>query len=215
LFDGSACASEPLPPIVIDRNPPVGRGDPPVVETVVVDDTVIVEREPVEVSCGGEPEPEPIDQYEYGYYEEDDEVDCSSDTSGSSDTSSDEDCSSDTSGSSDNAGDEGDCSSDSSSSQSDSEADCSSDSSSTSSSSDDGCSGDSSSGESGGYDGDTCTGQAAPRSDSKAQAGVTNSAQGRLKRRRPQRLKASAWALGFVALVLPIRRRKRRASAGG
>jgi hypothetical protein len=230
-FDGSACASEPPPPIVIDRNPPVGGGDPPVVETVVVDETVIVEREPVEIGCGGEPEPEPSDQSEYGYYGEDDEVDCSSDTSGSSDTSSDEDCSSDTSGSSDTSSDEdcssdtsgssdassdeGDCSSDSTGSQNDSE-DCSSDSSSsTSSSSDDGCSGDSSSGENGGYDGDTCTGQAAPPSGSKAQAGVTDSAQGRLKRRRPQRLKASAWTLGFLALVLPIRRRKRRASAGG
>jgi hypothetical protein len=215
-FDGSACASEPLPPIVIDRNPPVGGGEPPVVETVVVEETVIVEREPVEVGCGGEPEPEPSDQSEYDYYGGDDEVDCSSDTSNSSDTSSDEDCSSDTSGSSDTTGDEGDCSSDSSSSQSDSEADCSSDSSSSSSSSsDDGCSGDSSSGDHGGYDGDTCTGQAAPRSGSQAQAGMTDSAQGRLKRRRPQRLKASAWTLGFLALVLPIRRRKRRASAGG
>lgn len=199
-FDGSACASEPLPPIVIDQNPPVGGGDPPVVETVVVDETVVVEREPVEIGCSGEPEPEPSDQYEYGYYEEDDEADCSSDTSGSSDTT----------------GDEGDCSSDSSGSQSDSEADCSSDSSSSSSSSsDDGCSGDSSSGESGGYDGDTCTGQAAPDSGSEAQAAMTSSAQWRSNRHRPRRLKASAWALGFVALVLPIRRRKRRASAGG
>jgi hypothetical protein len=227
-FDDSACAPEPLPPLVIDREPPISGGDPPVDETVVVEETVIVEREPVEVGCGGDPEPEPVDQY--GYYEDDEvdcssdtssssdassDEDCSSDTSSSSDASSDEDCSSDTSSSSDSAGDGADCGSDSSGSQSDSEADCSSDSSSSSSSSDDGCSGDSSSGESGGYDGETCTGQAAPEAGSKAQAALTGQAPRHLQRHRPQRLKTSAWALGLAALVLPIRRRKRRANAGG
>lgn len=150
---------------------------------------VVVEREPVEVSCGGSPEPEPTGTYDY-YGNDDTDESCSADTtsdyeSGQEDT----DCSSDTSGGSDTSED----------------VDCSSDSSSTSStSSDDSCSGDSSTSETSGYDGDTCTGQAAPREGSERRA------QG-----RPKRLKTSLWSLAFAAVVLPIRRRKRGTNASG
>jgi hypothetical protein len=187
LFDDSACDTAPLPPIVADPRPSPGAGSLPPSTTgqdAVVEKTVIVEHEHVEVDCGGSPEPEPA----YDYYEDDD-VDCSSDTSRSSDTTDDEIT----------------CAGDSStSSESGDEVDCASDSSSSSSTTDDGCSGDTTS-ESGGYDGDTCTGSAAPRTGPPA----------RNARTRPRRLKASLWTLAFAAVVLPIRRRKRGPSAGG
>jgi hypothetical protein len=186
-FDGSVCPTQPLPPIV--SQPPVTREPGASPAPVVVEETVVIEEEPVELSCGGQPQPAPCDCDDDD--DDDDEVDCSSDTSSSTSTASDEDCSSDTSSSSDTAGNEVDCSSDSSDS-----------------SSSDGCSGDTSS-ETGGYDGDTCTGSAAPRAETSA---VQTSGPRRV---RPARLKTSAWALGFAALVLPIRRRKRRPVAAG
>ncbi len=225
-FDDSACEPAPLVPIKSDPDPPGNQGyvSPREPEPeVVVEETVVVEHEHTELSCWGSPEPEPVDQYDQGYYE-DDGIDCSSDSSSSSD-SSDEDCSSDTSTRSDDATDDGaDCSSDtSSSSESDDGVDCSSDtSSSSSSSSDDGCSGDSSSGETSGYDGDTCTGNAAPRAEQPGakQAALMapgGPARGHARARRPvaRRLRASVWSLAFAALVLPIRRRKRGSGAGG
>ena len=101
------------------------------------------------------------------------------------------------------------CSSDTSStSASDSSSSCSGDSSSSSSDSS-GCSSDSSSG----YDGDTCTGAAAPGAErtQKATAGLSS----RPGAHAPRRLKTSLWSMAFVALVLPIRRRKRGRAASG
>lgn len=115
----------------------------------------------------------------------------------------DEGCSSDGSRSS---GQDADCSSGSSSTQGEADTDCSSDSASGSSSSDDGCSGDSSGGDESGYDGETCTGQAAPRADRSER-----SARGR----RARRLETSLWSTALVGVVLPIRRRKRRAASAG
>jgi hypothetical protein len=209
-FDGSACEPPEQPPLV--RDPPTitgGGSQPPAgSDQEVVHETVVVEREPVEVSCGGSPEPEPVGDYDY-YGNDDSDESCTIDTTAEQDTTQDDpDCSSDTSSSSD-TDTEADCASDSSGSGSSSSDDgCSGDSSTTSdTTSSDSCSGDSSTSETSGYDGDTCTGQAAPREGRPAQRGASAG--------RPQRLKTSLWSVAFAALVLPIRRRKRRASTGG
>jgi hypothetical protein len=221
LLDDSGCAVQDPPPVVV---PPVDRGGgdvsgPRGTTTVVVEETVVVVDESPrgDIYCGGSPEPEPRDES----YQSDSS--CSSDTSSTSDTDSDSSdcggdsssssssdssgCSSDTSSTSDSEPETTDCASDSSSSSSDSsDSGCGSDSSSSSSdSSDSGCSGGSD--ESSGYDGDTCTGAAAPGGE-RAQKASAGLAAGH-KARRPQRLKTSLWSMAFVAMVLPIRRRKR------
>jgi hypothetical protein len=210
-LDDSACEIE------IINQPPRGttRDDPPVphgTTTVVVDETVVVEDSHTEVSCGNG-QPPPDDRY---YGSSDDS--CSSDTSSTSDTESSDACSGDSSSSS--SSDDSGCASDSSSSSSSDDSGCASDSSSSSSSDDSGCGSDSSSSsndssdsscsgssESSGYDGDTCTGAAAPGAErtQKASAGLSS----RQGAQRPRRLKTSLWSMAFVALVLPIRRRKR------
>jgi hypothetical protein len=209
-LDDSACEIE------IINQPPVGttRGDPPAprgTTTVVVDETMVVEDSHTEVSCGGSPQPEPEDSY-YGSSSSDG---CGSDTSSTSDTESSDACSGDSSSSSssDDSGcasdsssssrDDSGCASDSSSSSSSDDSGCASDSSSSSGDSSDSCSGSSDSG----YDGDTCTGAAAPGAErtQKASAGLSS----RQGAHRPRRLKTSLWSMAFVALVLPIRRRKR------
>ncbi|HEX2875278.1 MAG TPA: hypothetical protein VHP33_28700 [Polyangiaceae bacterium] len=225
LLDDSGCAVKDPPPTVV---PPVDRGGgdvsgPRGTTTVVVEETVVVDESPRgDVYCGGSPQPEPRDEY----YQS--ESSCSSDTSSTSDTDSDSSdcggdsssssssdssgCSSDTSSSSDSEPETTDCASDSSGSSSDSsDSGCGSDSSSSSDSSDSGCSGGSD--ESSGYDGDTCTGAAAPGGErtQKASAGLSS----RPHARRPQRLKTSLWSMAFVAVVLPIRRRKRGLSSRG
>jgi hypothetical protein len=204
-FDASECEPPEQPPLVRDPPKMVGSGSrpPATSEPEVVHETVVVEHEPVEVSCGGSPDPEPVDDYDY--YDRDES--CYYDTTSDYDSTDDPDCSSDTSSSSDTS--EADCSSDtSSSSDSSDEADCSSDTGSSSTSSDDGCSGDSSTSETGGYDGDTCTGQAAPRAEPAAERAL-------LGPQRPKRLKTSLWSVAFAAMVLPIRRLKRRPGASG
>jgi len=194
-LDDSACGTEQQPPIVL--SPPAGNGG--VVASgssssgsVVVEETVVVDDQPTEVNCGGSPQPEPSDGYD------NDRSSCSSDTSSSS--------KSDTGSSS--------CSGDSSSSSDSNDSGCSSDTSNTSDGStdntDSGC--DSGSNESG-YNGDTCSGSAAPGAErsEKAQAGLS------VGRRPsgPRRMKTSLWSLAMVALVLPIRRRKRGPRRGG
>jgi len=223
LLDDTGCAVLDPPPIIL---PPVDRGGggtagPRGTTTVIVEETIVVDdTQHSEVSCGGSPAPERQDPY----YREHDS--CASDTSSTSDTESDDtDCGGDTSTSSSSDSSDTSCSSDTSSASdtSDSSDACSSDTSSTSDSSDSGCASDSStssyddsdsdSGCSGGsdenssYDGDTCTGAAAPGGErtQKARAGLSS----RPGARRPQRLKTSLWSMAFVALVLPIRRRKR------
>ena len=86
----------------------VGSGSrpPATSEPEVVHETVVVEHEPVEVSCGGSPDPEPVDDYDY--YDRDES--CYYDTTSDYDSTDDPDCSSDTSSSSDTS--EADCSSD-------------------------------------------------------------------------------------------------------
>jgi hypothetical protein len=213
LLDDSACPiiDQPLPP-----RPPGGTSNdgpraPGGTTTVVIEETVVVDDSRTEVSCGGSPQPEPEDSY-YGSSSSDG---CSSDTSSSSETESSDACSGDSSSSSDDNG----CASDSSSSSSSNDSGCASDSSSSSSSDDSGCASDSSSSsddasdscsgssESSSYDGDTCTGAAAPGAErtQKASAGLSS----RPGVHRPRRLKTSLWSMAFVALVLPIRRRKR------
>ena len=224
LLDDSGCAVQDDPPIVI--MPPVDRGGgeisgPRGTTTVVVEQTVVVDESPRgDIYCGGSPQPEPRDEA----YQSDSS--CSSDTSSTSDTSdssdcggdsssssSDSGCASDTSSTSESEPETIDCASDSSSSSSSDDSGCGSDSSSSSydDSSDSGCSGGSD--ESSGYDGDTCTGAAAPGGErtQKASAGLSS----RPGARRPQRLKTSLWSMAFVAVVLPIRRRKRGVSARG
>jgi hypothetical protein len=225
LLDDSGCAVQDQPPVSL---PPVVRGGDDVsgprgTTTVVVEETVVVDESPRgDVYCGGSPEPEPRDP---GYQSD---SSCSSDTSSTSDTDSDSSdcggdsssssssdssgCSSDTSTTSDSEPETTDCASDSSSSSSDSsDSGCGSDSSGSSDSSDSGCSGGSD--ESSGYDGDTCTGAAAPGGErtQKASAGLSS----RPRAHRPQRLKTSLWSMAFVAVVLPIRRRKRGVSSRG
>jgi hypothetical protein len=181
----------------------------------VVEETVLVEEhERVEFDCWGSPRPEPAP-----YYDDEDDRDttCSGDTSSSSEAdTSDTDCSGDTSSSSEADTSDPICAGDTSSTSEsdDSEPDCSSDSAS-SSSSDDDTSCDGGPGDSGedddSYDGDTCTASAAPdRAPRKSQAAISR---GR-RLERPARLKTSLWSLGFAAVVLPIRRRKRRRHAG-
>jgi hypothetical protein len=210
-LDDSACKIE------IENQPPGGttHGDPltpPGTTTVVVDETVVVDDSRSEVSCGnGQPQPEDR------YYDSSDDS-CASDTSSTSDSESSDSCSGDSSSSS--SSDDSGCASDSSSSSSGDDSGCASDSSSSSSSDDSGCASDSSSSsddssdsscsgssESSGYDGDTCTGAAAPGAErtQKASAGLSS----RRGAQRPRRLKTSLWSMAFVALVLPIRRRKR------
>ncbi|HKY36958.1 MAG TPA: hypothetical protein VJN18_13525 [Polyangiaceae bacterium] len=219
-LDASGCETVTQPPLVRDPPPTTGGGSPPPTGAgqEVVHETVVVEREPVEVSCGGSPEPEPVGDYDY-YGNDDSDESCTGDTSSDYDSTDDPDCSSDTSSSSDSSA-EADCSSDSSGSSSSSSDDgCSGDSSTSSDSisSDSGCSGDCSSSETNGYDGDTCTGQAAPREGRPAQrsAGQARPQRSGAGAPRPTRLKTSLWSVAFAALVLPIRRRKRRASASG
>ena len=195
LVDAERCApfDQPPPPTLVGG---ISRTDPPAphgtTTTVVVDETVVVDDSRTEVSCGGSPQPEPEDSY-YGSSSNDS---CSADTSSTSETESNDACSGDSSSSS---SDDSGCASDSSSSSSD-DSGCASDS---SSSSDSSCSGSSDSS----YDGDTCTGAAAPGAErtQKATAGLGR----RQGAHRPRRLKASLWSMAFVALVLPIRRRKR------
>jgi hypothetical protein len=215
-LDATACPNGRQPPKVVD--PVVSGGGPgPSSEPrgdseASVEETVVVEaHQPVEVDCTGTPQPEPDE----GYYGDDDDVDCSSDSASSSETSDSEvDCSGDTSTTSASSSDSGDsgCGDDTSSSSSDSsDSGCSDDTSSSSSdSSDSGCSDDtsSSSEEDSGYDGDTCASvSATPRATQKSQAGLTRGK--RLK--GSQRLKTSLWSVAFAALALPIRRRKRGA----
>ena len=190
LLDDSACpvVDQPLPAQTPTPSGNISNPAPAGTTTVVVEETVVVdERQPTEVNCGGSPPPERQD----GYY-------VSSNDSCSSDTSS-------TSGSDASSS----CSGDSSSSSSDSSG-CSSDTSSSSSSNDSsGCSSDSSSG----YDGDTCTGAAAPGAErtQKATAGLSS----RPGAHGPRRLKTSLWSMALVALLLPIRRRKRGRAGNG
>jgi hypothetical protein len=189
-WDPPSCGSHVGPPVVVPPTPDVERPDgstePP---SVSHEGYWVEEPEPVEVGCSGSPTPEPT--HETGAAQQD--VDCGSDSSGSSE--SDGDCSSDSSGSSE----AGDCSSDSSGS---SDEDCSSDSSSEADA--ESCD----SGSDTGYDGETCTGSAAPKAAERRSAlgaGGRTSARGQ----RPARLRLSLWSVAFVAIVLPIRRRKR------
>jgi hypothetical protein len=218
LLDDSACEIivEPLPPQPV-VGIPRGDGQPPSATTsVVVEETVVIDDRRTEVSCGGSPQPEPADSY-YGANDRDS---CASDTSSSSEAESSDACSGDSSSSSDDSGcgsdsssssssDDSGCASDSSSSSSD-DSGCGSDSSTSSDSSDGSCSGSS---ESSGYDGDTCTGAAAPSAErtQEARAGLSS----RPRAHRPRRLKTSLWSIAFVALVLPIRRRKRGRARSG
>jgi hypothetical protein len=217
-FDASECDPITQPPIV--REPPAssaGGSAPPsgAGQVVVEERVVVVEQEPVEVDCGGSPEPEPVGSYDY-YGNDDTDESCSADTSSDYD-SEESDCSGDSSSSGETSG-EADCSSDSSSASSTSSEDgCSGDSSSSSSTStsDDGCSGDTTTtSETGGYDGDTCSGQAAPRAEPPARHAQA-AGQGGTRVQRPKRLKTSLWSVAFAAVVLPFRRRKRGARAGG
>lgn len=227
LLDDSGCAVQDPPPVIM---PPFDRGGgevggPRGTTTVVVEETVVVDESPRgDIYCGGSPEPEPRDQ------EYQSSSSCSSDTSSTSETESDSSdcggdsssssssdssgCASDTSSTSESEPETTDCASDSSSSSSSDDSGCGSDTSSSgydSESSDSGCSGGSD--ESSAYDGDTCTGAAAPGGErtQKASAGLGTGG----KARRPQRLKTSLWSMAFVALVLPIRRRKRGQSGRG
>jgi hypothetical protein len=200
-LDDSACASIDPPPTPIVVNPPprgagsttggdatvTGGGTVVVEQTVVVDDT----SSSVDVGCSSSPR-DP-------YYDDRDASSCSSDTSSEAERS-DSSCSSDTSSDADTS--DSSCSSDSSSSSRDSG--CGSDSS-RSSGDETSCDGGS---EDSSYDGDTCTGSAAPGADRsrKAQAGLSV----RSRAARPRRVKTSLWSLAFVAVVLPIRRLKRR-----
>jgi len=174
-LDDSACPTVQLPPIVLEPPAQTGGGAEPRpagTTTVVVEETIVVDERPSEVNCGGSPQPEPEDGYAA---DRNDNVDCSSDTSGSSDSDSgDSSCSGDSSSSTDSSDTDSGCSSGSSDSS---------------------------------YDGDTCTGKAAPGAEpsEKAQAGLSSG--GRAS--RPRRLKTSLWSMALVALVLPIRRRKR------
>jgi hypothetical protein len=217
LLDDSACGSAPWPPMPLYPTPTENDGSAGKTSgntTVIVQGSVATdETQPPEVGCGASPEPQE------GYYGDDgsdgssDDVDCSSDTSSSSESDSSDSCSGDSSSSSSDSRSDS-CSGDSSSSSSDSSSDsCSGDSSSSSSdsSSDSGCSGGSD--ESSSYDGDTCTGSAAPGAErtQRAQAGLS----GAPRSARPRRLKTSLWTLGFAALLFPIRRRKRRLVAAG
>ena len=181
---------QPLPLTPVGGVPRDDEGQPMSrgTTTVVVEETVVVDDSGTEVSCGGSPRPDPEDSRH-----------------GSSGNDS---CASDTSSSSSGSDDSG-CASDSSSSSSD-DSGCASDSSSSSDSSDSSCSGSS---ESSGYDGDTCTGAAAPGAErtQKTSAGLSS----RPSAHRPWRLKTSLWSMAFVALVLPIRRRKRARVRGG
>lgn len=190
----SACNDRPPPILVID--PPTRGSTTGGRSSVVNEDTVVVESTTTDGSCNSAPGRDP-------YYDDRDTVACSSDTS--SDAGNDDDCAGDSSSS----GSDDTCSGDSSSSTDDDA--CSGDSSSSSSGSD-GCASDSSRSEDSGcdggsedesYDGDTCTGSAAPRAEQrqKLQAAQTP---------RPRRVTTSLWSLAFVALALPIRRRKRR-----
>jgi hypothetical protein len=192
-LNDSACPPAALPPIMAVQ-PPVDNGSAPSgsTTTVVVEQTVVVsDSRPSDVSCGGSTQPEPS---------------YSSDRSGSTS------CSSDTSSTSSSDSSSTTCSGNSSSS-SDSSNGCSSDSSSGSSSdsSGSGCNGGSD--KSSGYNGDTCSGSAAPDAGhpEKAQASLTSG--GRV--RGPQRLRTSLWSMALAAVMLPIRRRKRRQAPAG
>ena len=210
-LDDAACPilNQPLPRTPVGGVPrDAGQPAPRDAAPVVIEETVVVDDSRTEVSCGGSPQPEREDSY-YGSSSSDG---CGSDTSSSSETESSEACSGDSSSSSDDSGcasdsssssDDSGCASDSSSSSSD-DSGCASDSSTSSDSSDSSCSGSS---ESSGYDGDTCTGAAAPGAErtQRASAGLSS----RPSAHRPRRLKTSLWSMAFVALVLPIRRRKR------
>jgi hypothetical protein len=191
-LDDSACQTQSLPPIVQQPPGPSGGSSAPGPSgntTVVVEETVVVDDGPTEVNCGGSPQPEPQDGY---YADRNDNVDCSSDTSGSSESdSSDSSCSGDSSSSTDS--DDSGCSSDTSSTGD-----------SSSSSTDSGCSSGSSDSS---YDGDTCTSSARPGAERSEKAQASLSSGGRV--RGPRRMKTSLWAISLVALVLPIRRRKR------
>lgn len=198
VLDDSACPEAQQPPTVID--PVVSGGGPaPIGEPrgggeVVVEETVLVEqRQPVEVDCTGSPGSERSDDD----YEDDDDVDCSSDTSSSSDADGSEvDCAGDTSTTSD-SGDDSACGSDSSSSSESDDASC-------------GGGSEDSSQEDSGYDGDTCAGVAAtPRPTQRSQAGVSPGK----RQRGSRRLSTSLWSVAFAAFALPIRRRKRGARA--
>jgi hypothetical protein len=209
LLDDSACSTQDLAPVMVAAPArSEGHSGPSGTTTVVIEETIAVdETQPVEVGCGGSPQPEP-----QAGYTDDDNVDCSSDTSSSSESESeDSDCSGDSSSSSDSSETSDGCASDSSSSSSETSDGCASDSSSSSSETSDGCSGGSD--QSSGYDGDTCTGAAAPGAEraEKSQASLTSGA----RARRPRRMKTSLWSLACVAVILPIRRRKRGRNTSG
>lgn len=155
------------------------------------EEVVPVYAQTVEPGCSSTPAPECECAPEA-------EESCSSTSSGASDG--DETCASDSSGASD---DTESCSSDSSGASDDDET-CASDS---SSQDDEDCSGGSETEESEttGYDGETCTGQATAKPAAQGSA-----AQPEARAPRRGRLRLSAWSVGFAALVLPIRRGKRR-----
>ncbi|HYP91345.1 MAG TPA: hypothetical protein VEQ59_24430 [Polyangiaceae bacterium] len=185
-LDDSACTSIDLPPTPIVVNPPPRGGGSTTgsAATVTGAGTVVVEQTVVVDDTSSSVDVGCSSSPGDPYYDDRDSSSCSSDTSSDADTS-DSSCSSDSSSSSRDSG----CGSDSSSSSSD-DTSC------------DGGSEDSS------YDGDTCTGSAAPGADRsrKVQAGLSV----RYRAARPRRVKTSLWSLAFVAVVLPIRRLKRR-----
>lgn len=202
-WDGTQCESDAGAIVVEPPRQGGGSSGPKGSDgntTVVVEETVVTDPTPhSEVSCGSST------QSEQGYYASDRDDSCSG-SSSSSCSSTDDGCSGDSSSSSSSSSDDS-CSGNSSSSSSSSDSGCSSDSSSSSSDRDGGCDS-STSDENGGYDGDTCTNKAAPgaepaQSGPAAQAGLSGPV-------RPRRLKTSLWTLAFVAVMLPIRRRKRR-----
>jgi hypothetical protein len=175
--------------------------------TVVVEETVATDPTPrSEVSCGSST------QSEQGYYAGDRDDSCSG-SSSSSRSSNDDSCSGDSSSTSDSSSTDDSCSGSSSSSRSSNDdSGCSSDSSTSSRERDGGCDG-STSDENGGYDGDTCTNKSAPGAERTQTATATLA--GPRAPARPRRLKTSLWTVAFVAVMLPIRRRKRRLGAGG
>jgi hypothetical protein len=201
-WDGTQCESDAGTIVVEPPRQGGGSSGPTGTDgntTVVVEETVVTDPTPhSEVSCGSST------QSEQGYDASDRDDSCSGNSSSSSSSSSDDSCSGNSSSSSSSSSDDS-CSGNSSSSSSSSSDDsgCSSDSS-TSRDRDGGCDS-STSDENGGYDGDTCTNKAAPGAErtQKTQAGLSGPI-------RPRRLKTSLWTVAFVAVMLPIRRRKRR-----
>jgi hypothetical protein len=181
-----------------------------------------------EVSCASSTEPEPAAQEEWNCNSQPSETqtseaDCSSDSSASGQS---ESCASDTADAS-QPQDES-CASDTAQTNEPQDDGCGADTADTKAPQDESCdSGSPTDSESDtddttGYDGETCTGQATPKSSTRSaallvpSAGVLNDRleQNAKRPARPKRLRLSLWSVAFAALVLPLRRRKRRRGLG-